>query len=126
MKVWGKEVKYCKECNYCSEGNTCSYTGEYQQYSYEEIDKDCPFSKPITSEVIESYGFKFITNKYILPTYEKVCGNMTQCIYLGQDFNGSVTTIFLKKGEEIVILFKGKINNPVELEFILKSLGIVE
>ena len=62
MKVWGKEVNSCGTCPcanrdmmdepYC---NILNIDGEFH---YNTIHKDCPFSKPITSEVIESYGFK--------------------------------------------------------------------
>lgn len=109
MKVWGKEVKYCRECNYCSDGNVCSYTGEYQQYSFEEIDKDCPFSKPITKEVIEKFGFKeFSKNCYKNGGIELIVHEQ----YIGVD-DGNYEVLYY-------------ISNPEELRFILTSLGIIE
>src|SRR5574343_1030922 len=76
MKVWGKEINSCNECIYIrsSYGNgygdfsaSCLLKPEYlykgcsncwYDDTTSKIDKDCPFSKPITKEVIESFGIK--------------------------------------------------------------------
>ena len=125
MKVWGKEVKYCKECNYCSDGNICSYTGDELQFSFEEIYKDCPFSKRITKEVIEGFGFKYIKPWVTLEDgaiYENNLYGLTHF------YKSNTISIWesLQYNLEGDIYFNGKINNPVELEFILKSIGVIE
>ena len=147
MKVWGKEVSCCNMCSYnyydgligglrCNLENKPT-VGDRDKNSVEPIYKDCPFSKPITSSVIESYGF-FLIEKYPDElVFEKKDGDY--CLYelslqleenkfcITQWAQGSLVAKVLPKEEwNTFNLFCGILNNPVELEFILKSLGILE
>ena len=63
VKVWGKEVSCCRDCEYLEEAldgceNIYRYCnkGKYYLDDVDVLDKDCPFTKPITKEVIESFG----------------------------------------------------------------------
>ena len=139
MKVLGKEVNSCDTC-YLSrlfEDSTsgtdirCGWNNLYifDAYEHSYIHKDCPFSKPITSEVIESYGFKncnFTINSNFTK-YSKSIDNISHWL-LWYNIEENVYTIEKVVGGMYLapfIKFVGKINNPVELEFILKSFGSV-
>ena len=126
MKVWGKDINICSECRmYSSDEYDSGCNQLFKNFNikfnpYQGIDKECPFSKPITKEVIEGFGFKFIINKFILSTYTKD----NYKIYLGNNFNGDITEIIDTSTDKR--LFKGVINNPVEMEFLLKSIGVIQ
>lgn len=115
MKVWNKEVSCCEDCDYENKEFHCCQI----DYSIDNI-KDCPFNKPVTKEVIEGFGFLEIPK--LSP---KHCD-----IYRRED------NLQIMVGKNIVeintyyeyesTLFKGTINNPVELEFILRSIGVIE
>lgn len=140
MKVWGKDVKSCSKCSmyYTSEYTTkCLYTDEYlREYFNDSINENCPFSKPITKEVIESYGF-FLIEKYPDElVFEKKDGDY--CLYelslqleenefyITQWAQGSLVAKVLPKEKwNTFNLFCGILNNPVELEFILKSIEVI-
>ena len=133
MKVWGKEVNKCEDCEYAFinsyEDWECAkeplkWGTSVDKYS---IHKDCPFSKPITSEVIESYGFKLGFDRDEIIQYNWFHPNKKVYV-LKLNRLTNIYEIVEERGllEDLVYMYLGKINNPVELEFILKSLGIVE
>ena len=81
--------------------------------------EDCPYSKPITKEVIESFGFKQgLTWVNEHQRYDKG----EYCIQI-TEIDTNILTIYKYMGPT---LFYGTINNPEELRFILTSLGIIE
>ena len=136
MKVWGKEVEYCISCSYCSSYEPRCILAKIDLWEGTlKIHKDCPFSKPITQEVIESFGFKrtghSIRDWYeiegfwdlpISPSY-RISKYILQHDY---QLNG-IKIIGKIAGDALEDTFyEGKCNNPIELEFILKSLGIIE
>lgn len=123
VKVWGKEIDNCISCKYCSAYKPRCLFADLDLWEG-GIHKDCPFSKPITDEIMESFGFKYQTNKFILKTYSGCINGTSWNIWLGDKFNNYITTIFKDPSEQL--RFKGVINNPVELEFILKSIGVIE
>ena len=125
VKVWGLEIDSCWKCYH--HGRTdfdelcCSYTGTVIK---SDINEDCPFSKPITKEVIEGFGFEFQdevhdVKRYFLygkaDVYQLTCSETHFRILIKGITN-----------EKNMYIFRGKINNPVELEFILKSIGVIE
>jgi len=130
VKIWDKEVNSCSKCKYFYEDDDCNVACPYKDSinlnsnnNYENIHKDCPFLKPITKEVIESFGFEYLDCKSILLMFRKrlTDGNVYN-LWLGNKFNNYTTTIFKDPSEQLI--FKGVINNPEELRFILTSLGI--
>lgn len=134
MKVWGKEVNKCEDCEYAFinsyEDWECAkeplkWGTSVDKYS---IHKDCPFSKPITPEVIESYGGEVA---HIMEAFkEDILFWFKDKKYLVHIHNHDriVPLLIITDTEKCcnIDVFKGIINNPVELEFILKSLGIIE
>ena len=148
VKVWGEEIDSCWKCYH--HGRTdfdelcCSYTGTIIK---SDINEDCPFSKPITKEVIEGFGFIYNYNADLenMETPEHSC-NPYQCILKDVSFCNSSRSIDLKMTYlgtlnnpniyrlemyernyfEWYSIFEGRLNNPIELEFILKSLGVIE
>ena len=128
VKIWGKEISKCNDCDYCYysqyEDYKCTqeplrYTGYIEP---KEIHKDCPFLQPITKEVIENYGFiktmEWLNNSNVYKNHP-----------FFMSFNDDKFTIFTISAfvdTEGKILFQGTINNPIEFEFILKSVGVIE
>ena len=132
MKVLNKEVDSCGTCPcanrdmmdepYC---NILNIDGEFH---YNTIHKDCPFSKPITSEVIESYGGEVA---HIMEAFkEDILFWFKDKKYLVHIHNHDriVPLLIITDTEKCcnMDVFKGTINNPIELEFILKSIGVIE
>lgn len=128
VKVWGLEIDSCWKCYH--HGRTdfdelcCSYTGTVIK---SDINKDCPFSKPITKEVIEGFGFKYIkTHPGTTESYFEFPDSEW-----GLDFDPNwkgilYIRIYVFDCDGDITYFAGTINNPVELEFILKSIGVIE
>ena len=125
VKVWGEEIDSCWKCYH--HGRTdfdelcCSYTGTVIK---SDINEDCPFSKPVTKEVIEEFGFKYIkTHPGTTESYFEFPDSEW-----GLDFdpNWKNIRIYVFGCDGDTTYFAGTINNPVELEFILKSIGVIE
>jgi len=122
MIVYDREIKACWMCPYydapkskLDEGWLCHADSHEIEESHKNstIHKDCPFNKPITKEVIESFGFKYIMTSYN-GYYKK------DNIELSYTYDKRIQ---IKTCEGITFL--GIINNPEELKFILKRLNIL-
>lgn len=131
VKVWGREISCCRECTqYTKEFYTCQLIGDMDSNEIDtsiEIHKDCPFSKPITKEVIENFGFNYIkthpgtTESYFeLPNSE--WGIDFDPVWNGKPF----IRIYVFGCDGDTTHFSGVITNPLELKFILKSIGVIE
>ena len=128
VKVWGLEIDSCWKCYH--HGYTdfdelcCSYTGTVIKSN---INEDCPFSKPITKEVIEEFGFKYIkTHPGTTESYFEFPDSEW-----GLDFDPNwkgilYIRIYVFGCDGDTTYFAGTVNNPIELEFILKSIGVIE
>ena len=151
MKVLNKEVKECKDCPCYSEEELMSgnvgWCNIVEEYAGQKMPEDCPFTKPITKEVIESFGFIYNYRADLgkLETPEHSC-NPFQCIlkdvnfcnssrsvdlkmtYLGTRNNPNIyrMEVYERNFFEWYAVFEGKVNNPTELEFILNSIGVIE
>lgn len=137
MKVWGKEVSCCNDCTYfykdgdileCATDELKHLKSldkvEYKMYAHE----DCPFSKPITKEVIEKFGFIFRYNDFTFEVFNKTKDSISN-YNLEYDYSShwcTINTCNLDDTEIYSEIFKGEINNPEELRFILTSLGIIK
>ena len=128
VKVWGEEIDSCWKCYH--HGRTdfdelcCSYTGTIIK---SDINEDCPFSKPITKEVIEGFGFKYIkTQPGTTESYFEF-PNSEWGLDFDPNWKGILyIRIYVFDCDGDTTYFAGTINNPVELEFILKSIGVIE
>ena len=145
VKVWGKEIDNCGKCFLCREiedstsgtNISCGWDGHnvFEDNQLYRLNKDCPFSEPITKEVIEGLGFKEnITNstfeadkKYTSKyrDYYNING-----IWIHEIIGSSKYQITFNgnKYEKVMcpeMKFCGTINNSMELKFILKSLGVL-
>ena len=128
VKVWGLEIDSCWKCYH--HGRTdfdelcCSYTGTVIK---SDINEDCPFSKPVTKEVIEEFGFKYIkTHPGTTESYFEFPDSEW-----GLDFDPNwkgilYIRIYVFGCDGDTTYFAGTVNNPIELEFILKSIGVIE
>ena len=133
VKVWGKEVEDCVYCNYCSSYEPRCIIGKFNLYDgYElghrdDIHKDCPFSKSVTKEVIESFGFEYIkTHPGTTESYFEL-PNSEWGIDFDPDWNSKpFIRIYVFGCDGDTTHFSGIINNPVELEFIFKSIGVIK
>ena len=135
VKVWGKEIDSCWKCYH--HGHTdfdelcCSYTGTVIK---SDINEDCPFSKPITKEVIEGHGFEIIKEQGKSFQARKCFKSNIKSIEGKYDINGywdivissDLYVIINEESFGKTTYFRGTVNNPVELEFILKSIGVIE
>ena len=129
VKVWGLEIDSCWKCYH--HGHTdfdelcCSYTGTVIK---SDINEDCPFSKPITKEVIESFGGEVA---YIPEAYKEDIlfwfNNKKYLVHI-HNHDRIIPLLIITDTEKCcnMDVFKGTINNPIELEFILKSIGVIE
>lgn len=128
MKVWNKDVESCSECM-CK--NTHDFDGSpycnltFKDVENNSVNKDCPFTQPITKEVIEGFGFKF--NKYwkdysIYKKNESIYYKDKVELWVADYNKGYV--VYIKTNH--VGEFKGIVNNPKELEFILHSIRVIE
>ena len=133
MKVFNKEVNSCSECvMFDAEYGNCNY--KYYKSTYKEdsggskrinMFKQCPFAQPITKEVIEGFGFKF--NKYWkdYSIYRKNDSMYSKDeIDLWIAYHNKWYVVYIKTNH--VGEFKGIVNNPQELEFILRSIRVIE
>lgn len=123
MKVWNREVKECNDCGFCEyivdiDGKTafrCKETGYLVRH--DSIDDQCPFNKPITNKVIESFGFK---SKFIEPDNQY---HLREWVLL--DFGKNIYEIYKYMVPKSTV-FKGELNNSEELRFILKKSKIIK
>lgn len=134
MRVFNKEVTMCARCPHINQPDN-GYHSESCNYDYlvdikdpHVIAKNCPFNKPITKEVIE--GFGFVQNHTNTAKMYSIFKD-TYSVFLYKDdknyFEISNCHDTLKiHGSAVEWLFRGIINNPVELEFILRSTGVIE
>ena len=131
VKVWGKEVNSCKECNYYNQEYDCNLIGMFLSEDIDiskDISKDCPFSKPITKEIIESFGGEVA---YIPEAYKEDIlfwfNNKKYLVHI-HNHDRIIPLLIITDTEKCcnMDVFKGTINNPIELEFILKSIGVIE
>ena len=128
VKVWGEEIDSCWKCYH--HGRTdfdelcCSYTGTIIK---SDINEDCPFSKPITKEVIEGFGFKYIkTQPGTTESYFEF-PNSEWGLDFDPNWKGILyIRIYVFDCDGDTTYFAGTVNNPIELEFILKSIGVIE
>ena len=135
MKVFNKEVSCCNDCPMIDRNSDryldpkCNLShGANVSDKNKTISKDCPFNKPITKEVIEGFGFKFEGGKLRENFLDNF--NFKDKIRLEYWYKDKALTIInINRGifeEYPDVIFKGTINNPIELEFILKSIGVIE
>ena len=148
MKVWNKEANSCSEC-ICK--NTHDFDGSpYCNLTFEDvknnsIHKDCPFAQKITKELVEGFGFiklpEYLScsnGAYLLET-DKLFFPYSRGYkinYLIESHSDNTFIIFKFRYidnvcyEDLVAgsisIFMGKINNPQELSFILRSIGVIE
>ena len=122
VKIWGKEVERCMLClYYYGYEGCCNITGEHiDPISNDNINSKCPFLKPISKEVIE--GFGFVEQPKLNSNFADVYRNEKNL----QIINYGNIILIDRYYEYESTLFKGTINNPIELEFILKSIGVIE
>ena len=126
MKVFNEEVKSCNDCLGYN-GFECICTGEFIKYA--DFNKgirgpgeECPFNKPITKEVIEGFGLSLISDKNNWCEFRN-----SKCdLYVNLDFQKPITLNIHSRGHSFIGNCKPKANNPVELEFILRSVGVIE
>lgn len=127
VRIWNREIDNCSICPYFKYddygcGNCVEIDLNFDTNLTKEIDKDCPFLQPITKEVIEGFGFRE-TSKFFYRFDEKYSVLYIPC-------NNSIVIWKIRhiiyKLRDDIKLFEGKLNNPQELEFILKSLHIIK
>ena len=128
MKVWNKEVNSCCECYHC-DGDYCNITKEFLNNRSEIINNDCPFSKPITKDVIEEFGFTLnhATRKNAI--YNIFKNEYSTFLYCGENNYFEISNchdVEIINNSRVEWTFKGVISNPIELEFILRSVGAIE
>ena len=125
MKVFNKEVEECCLCpcldHLDMDGSPYCNILQEDIKDCNIIHKDCPFNKPVTKEVIEGFGFKYLRKGWSENSkiYRKNRGEGFE-IYSRNNESFHIT-----KANGLV-LFEGAINNLVELEFILRSVGVIE
>lgn len=143
MRVFNKEVKGCHECNYNAAEGQCGET--WCKFIYKDTDnldstnpihKECPFNKPITKEVIKGFGFlntkqysdELVCQKNIseYEFYELSLQEDNRFIIEYWSQERLVAKVLPKETWGCFNIFVGEINNPVELEFILCSIGVIE
>jgi len=124
VMIWGKEVKWCSHCPHYSGYEPCCIIGGFDLNCVidDNINEKCPYLQPITKESIESYGFEIIeaTSNDCEWTFE-LKGKKIYWMSFDKK-SGNIAHISLFSGLEWLRLFRGTINNPMELEFILKSI----
>ena len=128
VKVWGEEIDSCISCNYCSAYEPRCLIADIDLWNNTlNVHKDCPFSKPITKEVIERFGFKYIkTQPGTTESYFEF-PNSEWGLDFDPNWKGILyIRIYVFDCDGDTTYFAGTINNPVELEFILKSIGVIE
>lgn len=140
MKVFNEEVNYCQDCpflNHVGMDGEDSYCNKLHKDVMERsIDKDCPFNKPITKEVIEGFGFvntkqysdELVFQKNIsdYEFYELSLQEDNRVIIEYWSQEKLVTKVLPKETWGCFNIFAGEINNPEELGFILHSIRVIK
>ena len=126
MRVYNEKVDRCCECPMLDhldmEGSPfCGILNE--EVDNNKIHPDCPFSKPITKDVIEGFGFKIFNYRNI------ECFNLKNYLLFKFENNNFIsidkfpdTPRHCESGNNC---FRGTINNPEELKFILTAIGVI-
>lgn len=128
MKVFNEEVNCCQDCpflNHIGMDGEDSYCNKlHKDITERSIDKECPFNKPITKEVIEGFGFEIFNYRNI------ECFNLKNYLLFKFENNNFISIDKFpgipRHCESGNNCFRGTINNLIELEFILKSIGVIE
>lgn len=126
MKVFNEEVNCCQDCPFLDhvgmDGEDSYCNKLHKDVMERSIDKDCPFNKPITKEVIEGFGFKLLSDKDNWCEFRN-----NKCdLYVNLDFQKPTHLNIHSRGSAFIGNCKPKVNNPIELEFILKSIGVIK
>jgi hypothetical protein len=130
MRIFNEEVFNCGQCPLAIRDEY--YVGcqklDKEFYSFDAINKDCPFNKPITKEVIEGFGFYHFYDDFTFGVYTKNMENdhIWNMIYDYSDKSCRIIEVDSNNSEIFGETFIGTINNPIELEFILRSIGAIE
>jgi hypothetical protein len=129
MRVFNKEVKGCHECSYNAAEGQCGET--WCKFIYKDTDnldlispihKECPFNKPITKESFKEVGLKLISDKNNWCEFRN-----DKCdLYVNLDFQKPTHLNIHSRGHSFIGNCKPKVNNPEELEFILRSIGVIK
>ena len=142
MKAWNKNINSCWECVLFDRERDCHLATELFKHEINvktDINPQCPFAQKITKEVIEGFGFTKLpeyfsaSSAYILET-DKLFFPYSRGYkinYLIESHSDNAFIIFKfryidnVRYEDLVAgsisIFMGTINNPIELEFILRS-----
>lgn len=135
MRIFNTSTKSCVECPFfmCDSAYTiysCGISDEILNNIY-KIHKDCPFNKPLIKEDIENFGYEYTYNSndteqlYTKDIDKTACGDW---IYEGNElfFNYDKRSITVIDYLGTVRCIDLVVNNKPELEFILKSLNIID
>jgi hypothetical protein len=131
MRIFNEEVFNCGQCPLAIRDEY--YVGcqklDKEFYSFDTINKDCPFNKPITKEVIEGFGFasNHVTRNNAM--YNIFKNEYSTFLYCGENNYFEISNchdVKMTNNSRVGWIFKGVINNPIELEFILRSIGVIE
>jgi hypothetical protein len=128
MRVFNKEVTMCARCPHINQPDN-GYHSESCNYEYlvdiedpHVIAKNCPFNKPITKESFKELGLKLISDKNNWCEFRN-----DKCdLYVNLDFQKPTHLNIHSRGHSFIGNCKPKVNNPEELEFILRSIGVIK
>ncbi|HPQ79931.1 MAG TPA: hypothetical protein PLG47_05725 [Candidatus Dojkabacteria bacterium] len=138
--LWGIEGDRCFECEYLqiNKKEDIWYTCEKSKrtikfiadnpYPLHELFKECPFKQPLYEEDLEKFGFVY---GEVQSAYGGEAG------FILKKDTGDIHFYFYTHPFKIVrlvnnhwrgyeILFEGDIDNLVELEWVLKNIGVIE
>lgn len=130
IRVWNKMVDSCSTCplfhwDDCGGGVCSEIDLNIDTREPYEIDKDCPFSKPLSKEQIESCGFIEFKSPFGVnyPMFKK--NNWVLC-WRNIEFNNFQIELTHPNlfTENLDIKYDGTINNLPEFKLILKMLNI--
>ena len=127
IRVWDLNISSCWNCKLHERNDydevCCAET--YTKLSENDINDDCPFSKPLSKEDIESCGFRNIIDlentKQIPPTLTFAPSRTYIKDKFELKFLGDGYVSIYRKDDPI---FKGTINNLQEFKLLLKQLNI--
>lgn len=150
MRIWNNEVSCCNMCGYnyydglighlrCNLSKKLILGNRYNG-SVEPVHEDCPFSEQVDKEAVDKFGFKYDSteayseDKYFqfvindVKLYGDGESSEAKISYLGISSYGKIYKIKIYNSgyDDWYTVFEGVINNSIELEFILKSTGIIK